>query len=172
MAFELGNNQNGQFFTPYCICCAMAKMQSDVPDRVKEKGWISCNDPACGAGALLVAFANECRIMGVNYQKSVLFVAQDVDFVTACMCYVQLSLLGCPGYVVVGNTLCNPGTCIDKRGLIPAPGQNVWYTPMYFTKIWQTRRALALVDMMSEMHPVKEEKAELPVTESGQLTLF
>src|SRR5699024_11833427 len=67
-------------------------------------------DPACGAGALLVAFANECLRQKVNYQTSVLFVAQDIDFTVGLMCYIQLSLLGCAGYVVIGDTLVRPST--------------------------------------------------------------
>ena len=175
MAFELGNNQNGQFFTPYSLCAMTAKLEEDIPGKVAEKDWISVNDPACGAGALLLAFANECKAQGVNYQTSVLFVAQDVDFVTACMCYIQLSLLGCPGYVVVGNTISNPATSMDSRGLIPAPGQNIWYTPMYFRDIWQTRRVLAGMKLIGQRkHPRKPDppRPEIKTTESGQLSLF
>lgn len=132
MSLELGNQKGGQFFTPYCVCKLMAKMQTDIQARVEKNGWIGVNDPACGAGALLVAFANECLMQKVNYQTSVLFVAQDIDLIAGCMCYIQLSLLGCPGYVVIANTITHPATCIDGRGLIPVPGENVWYTPFYF----------------------------------------
>ena len=116
MAFELGNSQNGQFFTPYSLCAMTAKLEGDIPGKVEDQGWISCNDPACGAGALLVAFANECRAQGVNYQESVFFVGQDLEFTTACMCYIQLSLLGCPGYVVVGNTISSPDSPAGSAG--------------------------------------------------------
>jgi len=53
------------------------------------------NDPACGAGALLIAFANELRRPGrdINYQTSVLFVAQDIDMIVGCMCYMAYPLL-------------------------------------------------------------------------------
>lgn len=43
------------------------------------------SDPACGAGALLLAFANECKRNHINYQTSVFFVAQDIDFLAGCM---------------------------------------------------------------------------------------
>ena len=172
MAFELGNNQNGQFFTPYSVCAMTAKLEGNISDKVKGKGWISCSDPACGAGALLVAFANECRAQKINYQTDVLFVAQDIDFVTACMCYIQLSLLGCPGYVVIGNTISNPATSLDSRGMIPTPGQNIWYTPMYFRDIWIARRAAAMSDLMQGRKKEPEKLPEMKATESGQLTLF
>lgn len=144
MTLELGNDHNGQFFTPYSVCRMMAEM-NDAREQIQQKGWISVNDCACGAGALLIAFANECRKNGINYQTCVLFVAQDIDYITACMCYIQLSLLGCAGYVVVGDTLSHPATSADHHGLIPTPGQNVWYTPMYFRDVWHWRRAFSLI---------------------------
>ena len=58
----------------------------DMAARIEKQGWISVSDPACGAGALLIAFANECRRQHINYQTSVLFVAQDIDF--SCRVYV------------------------------------------------------------------------------------
>lgn len=102
MALGLGNDHAGQFFTPYNVCRAMSQMSygPNLADAIEKRGWISVNDPACGAGALLVAFANECTRQHINYQTSVLFVAQDIDYTVGLMCYIQLSLLGCPGYVV------------------------------------------------------------------------
>ena len=88
MSLELSNKNNGQFFTPYSLCTLNAKLQTGVKEMVEREHWASVNDPACGAGALLVAFANECKAQGVNYQQSVLFTAQDIDMVTASMCYV------------------------------------------------------------------------------------
>lgn len=183
MALELGNNHKGQFFTPYSVCRAMAAMTfTDTKDRIAEQGWVSVNDPACGAGALLVAFANECRRPGndVNYQTSVLFVAQDIDLTVGCMCYIQLSLLGCPGYVVIADSIVNPCTGIDRRGLIPVPGEHIWYTPFYFRDVWHYRRLWAQVDMLLQAQapkPPTEEppKPEAPVLQEakgGQLSLF
>ena len=188
MALELGNEYRGQFFTPYCVSSMMSRMISGMDalkSKIADKGWVSVSDPACGAGGMLAAFANVCMSCDVNYQRSVLFVAQDVDYTAACMCYIQLSLLGCPGYVVIGNTLTNPASSLDKRMLIPAPTQNVWYTPLYFLPEWHWRRKFALLDMMfnadtvskatPKTEPVPEpEPFKLPLNESkhGQLTLF
>ncbi len=156
----------------------------DLKRKIEGQGWVSVNDPACGAGALLVAFANECRRPGndINYQTSVLFVAQDIDLVAGCMCYIQLSLLGCPGYVVIGDTLLHPSTSIDARGLIPVPGENVWYTPFYFRDVWHYRRLIAQLDLLfkptgSEAAvpaPPEEEPTppQLNEAKGGQLTFF
>ena len=164
MALGLGNDKNGQFFTPYCVCRCMAEMNwGDAPDKIREKGWISVNDPAVGAGALLIAFANTCRRHNVNYQQSVLFVAQEIDFTTACMCYIQLSLLGCPGYVYVGNTITDPCTSIDGRALIPAKPGNCWFMPMYFHNTWGIRRMAEKMRLMENQlrhEPIGTETAE------------
>ncbi|MCD8376453.1 MAG: SAM-dependent methyltransferase [Oscillospiraceae bacterium] len=149
VALGLSDEWKGQFFTPYDISRVMAATTIGDSDVMKAKiegqGFVSVNDPACGAGSLLIAFANECRRLGINYQTSVLFVAQDIDELAALMCYIQLSLLGCPGYIVVGNSLSNPAVCVDQKGLVPADETSVWYTPMYYRNVWQARRALVLV---------------------------
>lgn len=163
MTLGLGNEHNGQFFTPYDVCRAMSALTiGDIAAQVERQGWVSAADPACGAGALLVAFANECRRQKVNYQQSVLCVAQDIDFTVGLMCYIQLSLLGCAGYVVIGDTLAHPSTAYDRRGLIPRDEGNVWYTPMCFHTIWQWRRALAQVDMMCKASQGPEEHQNQP----------
>ena len=91
MALDLGNDHAGQFFTPYDVCRMMAEITgTDLQARVERDGWISVNDCACGAGALLVAFANACTRQKINYQTSVLFTAQDIDYIVGLMCYLQL----------------------------------------------------------------------------------
>lgn len=115
-------------------------------------------DPACGAGALLIAYANECIKRHINYQQSVLFVAQDIDLTAGMMCYIQLSLLGCPGYVVIQDTLSKPATAADNRGLIPVDdSSNVWYTPMYCMAPWSVRRKCSkLTEIRLTLYPVME----------------
>ncbi len=178
MSLELGNQHVGQFFTPYCVCACMAQITSgNLAEEIEAKGWIGVSDPAGGAGALLVAFVNECIRQKVNYHDHVLFVAQDIDYTVAMMCYIQLSLLGCAGYVVVDNTITKPSVSYDRRGLIPKPGENVWYTPFYFKDTWHFRRIWAQMDMMfhtvEAAEPVKEAPTqEFKADKTGQLRLF
>ena len=146
MRFDLENTWKGQFFTPYrSICKMMARITAgDLKKQIEEEYWIHSHDPACGAGATLIAFANECKDQGVNYQTSVLFVAQDIDRIAGLMCFVQLSLLGCPGYVVIGDSICNP---VTGRMLFPQrqEGQEIWYTPMFFSDTWHCRRQIEIM---------------------------
>lgn len=148
MKLNLGSHWKGQFFTPYCICKTMAAINSfGLEEQLKDKGWVSVNDCACGAGATLIAMANTLREHGVNYQNHALFVAQDVDRIAGLMCYIQLSLLGCPGYIVIANTLSNPVVGSILRP-IQKENQEFWFTPMYLTDIWHYRRIFNMMDEM------------------------
>lgn len=142
MELNLGNNLGGQFFTPYGVCLMMANCawNDSIPREIERRGYIAANDCACGAGATLIAFAQVCREKGVNYQRDVLFVGQDIDSTTAMMCYIQLSLLGCAGYVHIGNTLTEPMT---GHTLFGDNAETTWYTPMYYTDCWELRRIRA-----------------------------
>lgn len=68
-------------------------------------------------------------------------VGQDIDPVTAQMCYIQLSLQGAAGYIKIGDTLCNPMSSRDN----PTAG-DYWFTPMYFHPIWQLRKYIHRLD--------------------------
>lgn len=152
MDLGLGKKSTSQFFTPYHICELMAAIaMGNIVDEVKEKGYISINDPTCGAGATLIAGVNEARKklekVNMNFQNHVLVVAQDIDFTVAMMCYIQLSLLGVAGYIKVGNSLTEPISTDDTT-------ENYWFTPMYFSDVWVTRRVFRKVDSIIR----KEEK--------------
>jgi len=142
MRLDFGSGWHGQFFTPWHVSEFMSKVLigPDLYKEIEEKGFISVNDPACGAGCMLLAFAQACLAdpqIG-NYQPRVFFVAQDLDRVVAQMCYIQLSLLGCAGYVIVGNTLSQP-LCGDVLCPTVPDGCELWLTPMYFSDIWANR---------------------------------
>ena len=116
-ALSLADKMKAQYFTPYHLSKAMAEMvwtedKDDLP---------FINEPTCGSGANLIAIANLMREKKFNYQQNAYFVAQDIDPLVAKMCYIQLSLLGCPGVVIIGNTL-------EGR----AGEREYWYTPFHF----------------------------------------
>lgn len=138
MSLNLGSQHNGQFFTPYHVCELMAEVSmQDSVLKIEKEGYITINDPCCGAGATLIAGVHAAKKRleqaGYNYQNHVFVVAQDIDMTVALMCYIQLSLLGVAGYVKVGNSLTDPITTNDST-------ENYWYTPMYFFPAWSMRR--------------------------------
>ncbi len=140
MDLELGNHWKGQFFTPYSVCRLMAGITlKGAEDRIASEGYISICDPACGAGATLIAAANQLLVGGCNYQQHVIFAGQDIDRTVALMCFIQLSLLGCPGYIVIGDTLADP---MVGHVLFPqeTESQELWITPMFFSEAWTYRR--------------------------------
>ena len=105
----LSKSQAGQFFTPYNVGQMMARI--NMPDSlVLDKSRIMrVNDPCCGSGCLLLAGYNVMREQlesaDPDWDKYVLFVAQDIDPLVCKMCYIQMCCIGVPGVVVVGNSL-------------------------------------------------------------------
>jgi type I restriction-modification system DNA methylase subunit len=172
-SMNLTNSSSGQVFTPYHICKMMAAMSGDTDGlsaEIEQKGYIMVSDPCCGAGAMLIAFADNCMDCGINYQQSVLFIAQDIDPAVALMCYVQMSLLGMAGYVIIGNSL------------IPSDSYDIWYTPMYFLQGFWYRRQKSVQTGAEPMagNIIHQPEIALPAieaditvreTESGQFEL-
>lgn len=146
MNLNIGNHWKGQFFTPYNVCRMMAEMNFGVgvQEEIRQKEYESVHDPCVGAGAMLIASANAMRRAGVNYQTNAVFVGQDIDRVVSMMAYIQISLIGCPGYIIIGNSLTNPPT---GHVLFPkdTEGQEVWITPLFMHDIWEMRRTKELM---------------------------
>ena len=178
MNMGLGNNLGGQFFTPYHVCKMMARVVIDrdgemMQTALKEKGYFSVSDCACGAGATLIAAAEVMSERGINYPYQVIFAGQDVDSTTALMCYIQLSLLGCAGYVVIGNTLSEP---MQGHVLFGEDSDRCWFTPMFCEQTWHKRReveaimlkfrrAMQIIDGTREK-PEREEQSDSVFTVS------
>lgn len=150
MLLELGNHWRGQFFTPYDVCRMMAEVslnggEGNIKTEAVNKCFISILDPACGAGATLIAAANQLRRQGINYQNRAFFVGQDIDRVAGMMCFIQLSLLGCAGYVVIADTLSNPITGHGVLFPCPKPDQEIFYMPMIASELWTQRRLIRAI---------------------------
>lgn len=146
MKLNLGSQTRGQFFTPYSISRLMAEMTvDDVASRVEKDGYITIGDSCCGGGSTLIAGIHAARERmekaNLNYQNHILVAAQDVDETVALMCYIQLSLLGVAGYIKVGNTFTEPIAQGDST-------ENYWFTPMYFSDVWTTRRMLKKMEAL------------------------
>ena len=141
MVLGLGNHWKGQFFTPYSLCQMMAAITiSDKEEQMKERGWVGIHDACCGAGALLIAARNEMIRRGFGPRQA-LYVAQDIDRTAALMCYLQLSLLGCAGYVVVGDAITQPlvGPTGSLLLITPTEKQEFWLMPAFYDKVWTYR---------------------------------
>lgn len=190
MGLDFGNHWKGQFFTPYNVCRLMADMALEgVEARIEKRGWVGVCDPCCGAGALLIAARNTMVRQKLGFRDA-LYVAQDIDRTAALMCYIQLSLLGCAGYVVVADSLLNPVVVPRKTPLLisPMPGQEIWLMPALYDEVWAGRAKWERMWLMLESlevikSPQESKRAEpepapepgaIPLNEgpSGQLMLF
>lgn len=101
-----GNDRLGQFFTPFHLSELNAKIALDKMDLTEEK--LKINEPSSGGGGMIIAVAKVLREMGIDYQKKMEVVAQDLDWNGVFMSYVQFSLLGIDAIVVQGDTLMEP----------------------------------------------------------------
>lgn len=141
---------------PYCDSYDMVRMMAEVTyeDRSGKDvsgGYLLAHDPACGSGTKLIAFSNAARSHGTDTQKEVLFVGQDRERTAALMCYLQLSMLNLPGYVIIGDAHLKPGR---------HPDNEVWYTPAFYMN------AHHFVDK-----PVAEERECGKMVDGSKLTL-
>src|SRR5699024_1769337 len=76
MTMEFGNKDAGQFFTPYHVSKLMAQM---VQPQADENGIVTLNDPACGSGGLVVAYADVMKSEDINYQTNLRVICNDLD---------------------------------------------------------------------------------------------
>ena len=103
---ELHNHQSGQFFTPYPLCQAMAKMLVHDAKRLGEhQEYIRAHEPCVGSGAMVIALTQALREEGINYQDKLHVTAIDIDTVAVSMAYVQCTLLHIPALICHGDTL-------------------------------------------------------------------
>lgn len=100
-----GNKYVGQFFTPFHLSELTAKLGIDGTDKDYHM-----NEPSCGGGAMILATAKVLNDYGINFQKRLKVVAQDLDWLGVYMTYIQCSILGIDAIVVQGDTLKEPYT--------------------------------------------------------------
>lgn len=164
MLQNFGDHWRGQFFTPYNVSRMMAEMQTpDAQETLDKRGWVGIHDCCCGAGSLLIAARNVFARKKVGYRQA-LFVAQDIDYIAGLMCYIQLSLLGCAGYVVIADAFRYPLASHNGSPLLPhfRPEQDVWFTPMFYDEVWQMRIKWEYMTMLfggAKEVPAKDENA-------------
>lgn len=129
---ELQSAARGQYFTPYDICRVMAEMTLGDPERLAQllerNGFVRAAEPACGAGAMIIALAEAMRARGINYQRHLHMTAVDIDPRAVHMAYIQLTLMHIPAVVIVGNSLS-----MEMR--------EHWYTPAHILDGWSAKLA-------------------------------
>jgi methylase of polypeptide subunit release factors len=120
----------GQFYTPFHVSYMMAQMvlapRDQLAEEIKEKGYLTMQEPACGAGGMVLAFARAFEERGFSVKNQLYVTAIDIDPAAVHMTYLQASLRGIPAVVFHGDTL---------RGTTTAN----WLTPAYVAGRWDLR---------------------------------
>lgn len=106
MKSGFGNKNIGQDFTPPSIAKLTSEINVDM-SILDSKDYVVINEPSCGAGSMILNFAKKVYQNGYNPQTKLYFIAQDIDYKCVYMTYIQMSLNGLAGEVIVGNTLHN-----------------------------------------------------------------
>jgi len=129
MGAGFANAHAGQFFTPFEVCSLMARMNFDEEclARIKEEGRpIRVSDPACGAGAQILAVGECLAERGLDVQQYLLATLVDIDKIAFQMAYLQMTLKGIPAICVHGNSLSREEY---ERALTPAAIRLLMRTP-------------------------------------------
>lgn len=129
MSLELGDARRGQFFTPFDVSRMMAVMTvHDLDSELKRKPFLTVGEPACGAGGMVIAVAEQFELAGYPPSEYMFASCVDIDPVASAMCFLQLALLRIPAEIITGNTL----TVQYNR---------VIRTPVYYLHGWPARLA-------------------------------
>lgn len=126
MTLEISNERAGQFFTPFYISQLMAKV-TNGEDFLEGQPFITVGDITCGAGSMLIGHFAQIKELGFNPQQVCWYEGQDISLICAHMCFIQMSLLGMPGRVVIGDSLVN------------SPDNQVLYTVMHYFGLWDIK---------------------------------
>lgn len=103
---ELINGHMGQFFTPYDLSRMIAEMTFDTVDEIiAEQGFVTVQEPACGAGGMIIAAADALAARGFDIGQQLYVDGTDVSPMCFRMSYLQASLRGIPATIRRGNTL-------------------------------------------------------------------
>ena len=153
MTLELANKWKGQFFTPFSLCQMMAAQQIDgtVESIIHQRGFATVSDPAVGGGAMVIGMARAMIDKKINYQQCLHATVVDIDQLSFCMCYIQLTLLNIPAVVVNGNSLT-------------LECSKAWNTPAHVLGLWDYRlkektAELELAKNLSDVAPVNPVEA-------------
>lgn len=148
MELELGNDRLGQFYTPYDVALMIAAMVMDrdaMTMQIEERGFVEVCEPACGAGAFIVALVQEMRRAGLDYQHNLHVTAEDISPQAVHMAYIHLTLLHIPALVHRRNTLT--GETFET-----------WRTPAHLIDGWERRLRTITTSQPTTTNPRQGEK--------------
>lgn len=131
MMSETSNDKSGQFFTPYHLSKACAKLTVDknqVEECITTDKIVTMHEPTSGSGGMVLAVADVLyNDYHFNISRNLFVECGDIDSRCVHMCYLQLSLAGIPA--VIYHRDCLSLETWDK-----------WETPAYIMQFSRFRR--------------------------------
>lgn len=154
MEANIANERLGQFYTPYDLAKLTAALTA--PDLIRQagEGPARVHEPACGAGAFLIALVECLHENGFNAQQRLHVDAEDISITAVHMTYIHLSLLHIPARVAHRDTLT--GETWD-----------VWETPAHILGGWNARLTFPAVQALTQAPDIPglpDEPAPEPAT--------
>ena len=98
-----GQQWNGEYHTPKPICDLMAQIIMGDQDLPAE-GPIRVCEPACGAGAMILAVGQSCS---PEARRRLRVTAVDINRTACDMAFINTTLWGIPTRILHGNSLSN-----------------------------------------------------------------
>ena len=112
-----GQQWNGEYHTPKPICDLMA--QTIIGDTLPAEGPIRVCEPACGAGAMILAMGQSCS---PEARRRLRVTAVDINRTACDMTFINTTLWGIPTRILHGNSLSNEywaaWSNIDRKSVV------------------------------------------------------
>lgn len=109
MKSQTSNSKAGQFFTPYCVsrlCAETTIDEKKIEECIEQDKILTLNEPACGAGGMIIAAADVLYYKyHFNIARNFFVVCSDIDTRCVHMTYLQLGLAGIPAVILRQNTI-------------------------------------------------------------------
>ena len=102
MVSTKGQQWNGEFHTPKTVCDLIAGMLFGDLSEFPGDGPITVCEPACGAGAMILALGKACP---PEVRRRLRVTAIDINLHACHMTFINTTLWGIPTRVIHGNAL-------------------------------------------------------------------
>ena len=102
VAAHSSKQARGEFYTPQEISRLMARITIDPKASIAKGSPLTINEPACGAGGMVLAIAELFAPKNVDLLR---ITCQDINPVATDMAFINTSLWGIPSQIRLGNAL-------------------------------------------------------------------
>ena len=109
VAAHSSKQARGEFYTPPPVCELMARISVDAKATIERGLPITVNEPACGAGMMVLAVAKQFSPLVQEGDEShvdlLRITCQDINPVATDMNFINTTLWGIPAKIILGNSI-------------------------------------------------------------------